>query len=176
MRPARTPRVLWVELTSKCPFDCVFCSRKSRRGAGEHMPFELFERLVGQVEDPRKFLLNYSGESTVYPKLIGAIRLARSTGAAVELVTALGSAAEGLIDELSRSGLTRLTVSIHSADERGFAQIYRHSSLAAVRRNLVRFLALTRGADDRPAVNLAFVAMRRNLDQLSGVAGLASEM
>jgi hypothetical protein len=31
---ARTPRILWVELTSKCPFDCIFCSRQLRRGAG----------------------------------------------------------------------------------------------------------------------------------------------
>lgn len=176
MQPARTPRILWVELTSKCPFDCVFCSRKSRRGAGEHMPFALFERLVGQVEDPRKFLLNYSGESTVYPELIAAIRLARSTGAAVELVTALGAAGDGLIDQLSRSGLTRLTVSIHAADEGRFAQIYRYSSLATVRGKLVRFLSLTRDADDPTTVDLAFVAMRRNLNELGGVAEMASEM
>jgi len=32
---ARTPRTLWVELTSKCPFDCIFCSRQLRRGAGQ---------------------------------------------------------------------------------------------------------------------------------------------
>ena len=176
MRPARTPRVLWVELTSKCPFDCVFCSRKSRRGAGEHMPFALFERLVVQVKDPRKFLLNYSGESTVYPELVAAIRLARSTGAAVELVTALGAAGDALIDELSRSGLTRLTVSIHAADEARFAEIYRYGSLAAVRAKLARFLSVARGAEDPPAVDLAFVAMRRNLDDLAGVASLAREM
>src|SRR6185312_5922178 len=108
LRAARTPRILWVELTSKCPFDCVFCSRKSRRGAGEHMPFALFESLAEQVVDPRKWLLNYSGESTVYPHLIPAIRLARSTGAAVELVTALASASDALVDELAASGLTRL--------------------------------------------------------------------
>lgn len=75
---AKTPRVLWVELTSKCPLDCVFCSRKTRRGAGEHMPYGLFESLVRQISDPRTFLLNYSGESTVYPDLIPAMRLARS--------------------------------------------------------------------------------------------------
>ena len=79
LEPALTPRKLWVELTSKCPFDCIFCSRKTLRGAGEHMPFPLFESLVRQVIDPRAFLLNYSGESTVYPDLIPAIRLARST-------------------------------------------------------------------------------------------------
>src|SRR3569833_2276839 len=91
MRPAPTPRILWVELTSKCPFDCIFCSRKSRRGSGEHLAFPVFESLVRQVQDPRKFLLNYSGESTVYPDLIAAIQLARSTGATEEQVSALAS-------------------------------------------------------------------------------------
>src|SRR4051794_38923293 len=86
---AKMPRILWIELTSKCPLDCVFCSHKTRRGAGEHTSYRLFDSLVLQVSDPRTFLLNYSGQSTVYPELIPAIRLARSTGASVELVSAL---------------------------------------------------------------------------------------
>jgi MoaA/NifB/PqqE/SkfB family radical SAM enzyme/GT2 family glycosyltransferase len=176
MRPARTPRILWVELTSKCPFDCVFCSRKTRRGAGEHMPYALFERLVMQVKDPRKFLLNYSGESTVYPDLISAIRLARSTGAAVELVTALAAAGDTLVDELARSGVTRLTVSIHATDEARFAEIYRYGSFAALRAKLARFVSIATRVENPPAVDLAFVAMQRNLDDLDGVADLAQEM
>src|SRR5579871_6702387 len=103
--PARSPRTLWVELTSKCPFDCVFCSRKTLRGAGEHMPYAMFESLVRQVSSPRIFRLNYSGESTVYPDLIRAIRLARSSGAFVELVSALASASDALLEELAGSGL-----------------------------------------------------------------------
>lgn len=172
--PAATPRILWVELTSRCPFDCVFCSRKSRRGVGGHMPFSLFESLVGQVSDPRKFLLNYSGESTVYPELIPAIRLARSTGAAVELVSALASAPEALIEGLAASGLTRLTVSIHAADSGAFARIYRHSSFAALRARLERFVDLCRGLAHPPAVDVAFVAMERNLGELAGVTALAA--
>src|SRR5215469_4218913 len=124
MPPAPTPRILWAELTSKCPFDCLFCSRKTRRGAGEHMRYALFESLVRQVSSPRVFLLNYSGESTVYPHLIPAIRLARSTGARVELVTALASASEELVDELASSGLTRLTVSVHATGSERFTEIY----------------------------------------------------
>ena len=173
MLAAKTPRILWVELTSKCPFDCVFCSRKSRRGSGEHMPYVLFESLVRQVSDPRTFLLNYSGESTVYPELIPAIRLARSTGAGVELVSALATASDGLLHQLSTAGLTRLTVSIHAADARAFTEIYRHSSLAALRTRLELFVELGRGARNPPAIDLAFVAMQHNLDQLQGVAELA---
>jgi GT2 family glycosyltransferase/MoaA/NifB/PqqE/SkfB family radical SAM enzyme len=134
------------------------------------MPFGLFESLVDQVVDPRKFLLNYSGESTVYPELIPAIRRARATGAAVELVTALAAASEALVDELARSGLTRLTVSIHATDPAAFAAIYRHGSFEVLRARLERFLARSSGV----AVDLAFVAMRHNLGELRAVTALAA--
>ena len=173
MLAATTPRILWVELTSKCPFDCVFCSRKSRRGSGEHMPFPLFESLVRQVDGPRRFLLNYSGESTVYPELIPAIRLARSTGAAVELVSVLASAPDALLEPLASSGLTRLTVSIHAADSASFDGIYRYSSFETLRARLVRFVELCRTVPRPPVVDIAFVAMQRNLGALTAVAELA---
>ena len=176
MQPAKTPRILWIELTSKCPFDCVFCSRKSRRGGGEHMEYGLFESLVRQVSDPRKFLLNYAGESTVYSELISAIGLARSTGAAVELVSALASATDALLEQLTRSGLTRLTVSIHAASAAAFSDIYRHSSLDAMRSRLARLMELCGRVAHPPMVDAAFVAMRQNLGELAAVAEMSEEL
>src|SRR6185436_8325419 len=82
------PGILWIELTSKCPFDCVFCSRQLRRGTGEHMNFRLFQALIGQLDRPEIIRLNYSGESTHYPHLEEAVLLAKSTGAITELVSA----------------------------------------------------------------------------------------
>jgi radical SAM protein with 4Fe4S-binding SPASM domain len=105
--------------------------------------------------------------------LIPAIRLARSTGAGVELVSSLATASDGLLHQLSTAGLTRMTVSIHAADARAFTEIYRHSSLAALRTRLELFVELCRGARNPPAIDLAFVAMQHNLDQLQGVAELA---
>lgn len=175
-RHARTPRTLWVELTSKCPLDCVFCSRKTVRGSGQHMPYGLFESLVNQVQDPRTFLLNYSGESTVYPDLIKAIRLARSTGAGVELVSALVNVSESLLGELSRSGLTRLTVSLHAVDPDAYAAIYRYGSFGVLKARLVRFLELCRDVRGAPATDLAFVAMDQNLAELPSVAAFAECM
>jgi len=165
-----------VELTSKCPFDCIFCSRKSRRGSGEHLPFAVFESLVRQVQNPRKFLLNYSGESTVYPDLIAAIQLARSTGATVELVSALASAPEALLKQISTSGLNRLTVSMHAADSSTFTEIYRYSSFDAQLSRLERLMALCASVEKGPVVDLAFVAMQRNLQDLERVAGIANRL
>src|SRR5262245_9788109 len=106
---APTPRTLWVELTSKCPFDCVFCSRQLRRGAGHHLPVELFRTLIDSLVDPRKILLNYSGESSVYPDLIPAIQHAHATGAATELVSAMATLPQTMLEPLCKSGLNRLT-------------------------------------------------------------------
>lgn len=173
---ARTPRILWVELTSKCPLDCVFCSRRLRRGAGSHLPFAVFDSLLGALEDPRKILLNYSGESTVYPELVAAIQRVRAAGARAELVSVLATAAEALLEPLSRSGLDRLTVSVHAADEGAFAAVYRSSSFETQRARLARFLECCAAVEAPPAVDLAFVAMDTNLPGLGAVAALAEEL
>lgn len=176
LAPARTPRILWVELTSKCPFDCVFCSRKTLRGAGQHMPWPLYESLVRQVAHPRIFRLNYSGESTVYPDLIRAIGLAHATGAFVELVSALASASDAMIGELAASGLDRLTVSLHTTAPAQYDAIYRYGSWETLHARLARFAALCRDQPRPPILDFAFVAMDRNLTDLDGVAALADSL
>jgi MoaA/NifB/PqqE/SkfB family radical SAM enzyme len=169
--PRPRPRVLWIELTSKCPFDCVFCSRRLRRGGGLHMDMALYRAILADLDAPELIRLNYSGESTHHPAIIEAIRLAAATGAETELVTALASLPERLVAPLARSGLSRLTLSLHTMDPLQFGEIYRHGSLADVRARV----AALRAAGDGPALDLAVVAMRRNLDQLPAIADFAEE-
>ncbi|MBN9661658.1 MAG: glycosyltransferase [Acidobacteria bacterium] len=173
---APAPRSLWIELTSKCAFDCVFCSRKLRRGGGQHLPFPVFEKLLRSLVDPRRLILNYSGESTYYPDLIPAIQLARSLGAYVELVSVLTPLSEEMLPRLAASGLNRLTVSVHSTDPLLYAEIYRYGSFAALRSRLELLLAICKGVPNPPIVDLAFVAMDRNLAELTAVAGLAQDL
>ncbi|MGJ5819785.1 radical SAM protein [Paludibaculum fermentans] len=174
--PAQTPRSLWIELTSKCAFDCVFCSRKLRRGGGQHFPFQVFEKLVRSLVDPRRLMLNYSGESTYYPQLIPAIQMARSVGAYVELVSVLSPLSEEMLPLLAASGLNRLTVSVHTTDPQLYAGIYRHGSFADQRAKLERFLSCCGALPNPPVVDLAFVAMDRNLAELPAVADLAQTL
>jgi radical SAM protein with 4Fe4S-binding SPASM domain len=140
------------------------------------MPYDLFESLIGQIGDPRMFCLNYSGESAVYPKLIPAIRLARATGALVELVSALVCVPEDLLVHLSESGLTRLTVSIHAVDASKYEEIYRYGSFETLRARLCRLLELCRSSRNPPYVDIAFVAMDRNLAELPSVTAFAESV
>lgn len=176
MIAAATPRTLWIELTSKCPIDCVFCSRKTRRGAGEHMPYAVFESVLAQLDAPRILRLNYSGESTTYPELIPAIRSARSTGAFVELVSALVNVPLAALPEICGSGLNRLTVSVHTTDAERFAAIYRYGSFEGLRSRLAEVMERRRERTPQLLVDFAFVAMDANLGDLAGVGGLAQSL
>ena len=173
---AETPRALWVELTSRCPLDCVFCSRKLRRGAGQHMPWEIYRALVDSLVDPRTLALNYSGESLFYPRLLEAIALARSRGAFVELVSAFGAAPPETARALALSGIGRLSASVHAADPARYREIYGRGSSVDLAARVREFQQSARTAPVAPSLDFSFVAMDRNLDQLEPVAALAAEL
>ena len=140
------------------------------------MPFALYEKLVRGLEDPRRLVLNYSGESTLYPDIVEAIRLARDQGALVELVSAVANVPDGLLRSLAWSGLGRLTVSVHAVDPVQFLEIYRHSSAETLVAKLRAFVAFCGETPAAPAIDIGFVAMRRNLGQILHVGRLAAEL
>ena len=179
VRPAPTlallPDELWIELTSKCPLACVFCSRELLRGRGEHMDFERYRELIEALEAPRIIQLNYSGESTHHPRIVEAVERASASGAHVELVSALTSLKVERVAALAGSGLDRLTVSIHTLDDPQYRNIYGFGSAEALLERLDRFADAAAGlaSEEKPTLDFAFVAMQRNLDQLEPIGELA---
>lgn len=172
-----TPEVLWIELTSKCPFKCVFCSRELLRGAGEHMDIKLYRQLISKLVTPQTIRLNYSGESVHYPHLIEAIELAKQKGARVELVSAFSSIKTKLIEPLVRSGLDLLCISIHSMEAKQYRDIYGFGSSGALLQRL-KLLRKTQAETGilTPRLEFALVAMERNLDQIQPVMDLAASL
>ena len=172
-RTQAMPRVLWIELTSRCPFDCVFCTRKSLRGPGQHMDFALYEQLICALIEPRVIRLNYSGESGHYPHLAKAITLAALTGAQVELVSTIASLKADQLESMLRAGLNRLTVSLHTLNPNQFTSLYRYSSLDCLLRNLEHVQVLAPTLKQPFTLDLAFVAMANNVDELPAIAEFA---
>lgn len=171
---ADCPKIVWIELTSRCPLRCIFCSRKHQRGVGQHMSFALYESLIRQLKGPEIIRLNYSGESLHYPRLPEAIRLARATGATTELVSTLATAPDRALRAIVDAGLHRLSVSLHTMDAGQFRSIYGGGDIANMRGRLeyLRRYKAER-ASQYPEIDFAFVAMRENLCQLSPVAEYA---
>jgi MoaA/NifB/PqqE/SkfB family radical SAM enzyme len=173
-RTLALPRVLWIELSSRCPFDCIFCTRKSLRGAGQHMDFDLYRKLIAELVAPRIIRLNYSGESGHYPHLAEAIGLAAQSGAQTELVTALASLKPDRIEAMLRAGLNRLTLSLHTLDALRFGEIYRFSTLDDFMQRLDQVQTLAHELEHPFKLDLAFVAMAGNLHELPALAAFAA--
>ena len=171
------PKVLWIELTSTCLFDCVFCTRKTRFGRGQHLDFELYRALIGELDSPEFIGLNYSGESIYYPRLLEAIELANSTGASTELVTAFSSISKKLLEALVATGLDRLAVSLHTMDSQQYKEIYRFGRLELLEERVDDFFRIKRRLGvEKPRLDFCFVAIHENLGQLADVARYAEQV
>jgi GT2 family glycosyltransferase/MoaA/NifB/PqqE/SkfB family radical SAM enzyme len=169
--------VVWIELTSRCPLRCVFCSRETLRDAGEDMDFALFEGLVASLDRPEIIRLNYSGESGNYPRLIEAIGTAKSSSAQVELVTSLVSIPWDVVERLPGSGLDRLSVSLHTLEPDQFAAIYGGGTLKALDSRLDRLVSACQLLPHQaPMIDLAMVAMQSNVGQIAGIAALGERL
>ncbi len=168
------PRILWVELTSTCPYDCIFCMRRERFGAGRHMDYPLYEKLITELDAPDSILLSYFGESIYYPRLLDAISLAVKTGAATGLITTFPPIKSALLDGILQSGLDELSVSLHTMDPAQYPAIYGSGSLDGLKRRVEEFLVRRAALGvTKPRLDFCFVAMRDNLDQMRGVADFA---
>ena len=174
---APLPAEAAIELTSKCPFDCVFCTRTETRGAGQNMDYATFESVIRQLGKPSRIYLNAVGESVHYPRLGDAIRLAKSTGARVELTSALGTTPDAVLDEILAAGLDDLHVSLHTLDARLYDEIYRGGATAAkTRAKIDTFLRLRASAGASTRLDFAFVALEQNLPSLPQLADFAERI
>ena len=172
---ADLPKILWIELTSKCPFNCIFCTRKTLRGVGTHMDFALYQSLIRELHDPDVIRLNYAGESIHHPHLIKAIELAKGTK--TELVSAFASLPNHKIASLVKSGLDHLTISLHTMDAQQFKEIYRFSSIAQLKQKVEIFLHLREQlGQKKPTLDFALVVMEQNLNQLEPIAAYATTL
>ena len=174
---APMPKILWVELTSKCPFDCIFCTRRVRFGTGRNLNFDVYKKLIAELESPDFIGLNYSGESIYYPQLLDAIQLAGSTGASTELVTAFSTISERTLRGIVESGLDRLAISLHTMDPDQYRKIYRFGSLDLLKQRIDDFMEMRSAlGGQKPRLDFCFVAMNENLDQLRAVVEYAKEI
>ncbi|UCF38592.1 MAG: glycosyltransferase, partial [Acidobacteriota bacterium] len=105
------------------------------------------------------------------------IELAASTGAATELVSAFSTIKPSLISPLVNSGLERLTISLHTTDPVQFREVYGSGSFDDLRKRLQELLRVREECGSSvPKLDIAFVAMRRNLGQLMHVADFAATL
>jgi len=169
-----------VEPTNCCNLACRTCVRNSWDEPEGFMGMGVYRRLVEglrQAHSLRRMSFWGFGEPLLHPHILEMIALAKGLGVKVDLITngmLLGpKMAEALVD----LELDSLVVSADGATPESFSDVRQGGQLDLVRRNVEYLQALRlESPKGKPELGIEFVAMRRNLPELSRLRQLAVSM
>ena len=173
---------LYVEVTTACNLDCVMCVRRVWQEPLGTMSLANFASLMDQVAalpSPPTIHLSGYGEPTAHPNFLELVRLAKATGAAVEMTTNGTLLDAEMAQALLDLELNRLVVSVDGATPDRYEEIRERGDFARVignLRELKRRRLRDKGRHGNPQLALAFVAMADNIAELSLLPALAAQV
>jgi hypothetical protein len=142
------PKMINIEPTNDCFFNCIMCSRQySKRPIGR-MSFDLYRAIIDDVSRSKKQILwltlHNDGEPLLHPEIAKMVRYAKESGA-VRYVH-FNTNGQLLEDEIARAlieaGLDDLTVSIDAFTPEVFASVKRAGDFGTVVSNTIRLMEL----------------------------------
>lgn len=173
---------LYIEMTTHCNLSCQMCVQRTWGEPVDSMPMPAINRLVRQLADfetPPIVHLGGYGEPMTHPNFLDIVRLFKGTGAMVEMTTNGTLLTQACAEALLDLGLDRLVVSIDGITPTSYGSIRVNGSLERVVKNLQALFRLklrraNRHAD--PQVEIAFVAMKSNVQDLPELPRFASRI
>jgi tungsten cofactor oxidoreducase radical SAM maturase len=177
--PKRDLAKVYVEITSKCNFDCVMCVRKTWKDEIGSMTRDQFYGLLDQMKGfPGLSTIHFGGfgEPLCHENLGDFLDGAAEAGLEIELTTNASLLNREMAERIIERQVKRLTVSIDSAVEEKFNDI-RGYDLKVILDNLKGLHALKKEKRSKyPRVGIAFVMMRDNVDDLVKLSGLGKDI
>jgi radical SAM protein with 4Fe4S-binding SPASM domain len=173
------PTHLQLEVTSSCNLACAMCLvsyRPAINRAQGAMSMNLFRRLVDGTPGLARLTLQGLGEPLLQPHLLEMVAYAKRRGIAVGFNTNAMLLTRERADRLVALGLDWLHVSLDGATAATYEGIRARADFGRVAHNLRGLQEAKRAADAaEPAVQVVFVAMRRNLHELPDLVRLISD-
>ncbi len=175
-RPITHLTKVYIEPTVACNLDCITCFRNAWEQPIGRMSDETFERIFAglQALSPRPDVyFGGIGEPLFHPKTIEWVRRVKELGVKVELITNGTILNEKIARRLIDAGLDVLWVSIDGATPESYEDVRLGAELPTVLEN-IRQLARMRkkGHFPQPEIGVAFVAMKRNINDLPKIIKL----
>lgn len=173
---------VYIEVTTACNLDCVMCVRRVWHEPAGAMPRRTFAALMEQIAalpTPPTLHLSGYGEPMTHPHFLDLVRMAKATGAKVE-VTSNGTLLDHeMAAALMDLDLDRLVVSVDGVTATRYEQIRERGSFQRVidnLRELKRMRLRRHGRHGNPQLALAFVAMQENIGDLPLLPALAIQV
>lgn len=176
-RPVTHLTKVYIEPTVACNLDCITCFRNAWDQPIGRMTDETFEHILNglkQMEPIPSVYFGGIGEPLFHVKTVEWIRrIKQELGVKVELITNGTILTEKKSRELIDAGLDVLWVSLDGASPEGFADVRLGAELPVILENLRRLHKMRKGGHfPKPEIGVAFVAMKRNINDLPKIIKL----
>jgi len=166
---------VYIEPTSRCNLACQTCIRNTWAESLGDMERKTFDRLAGQLKAFKRLesvMFGGFGEPTAHPDILAMIGKVKALGVRAEMTTNGTLFDEPMIDGLLQNRLDRLWVSFDGADASHFESIRKGARFQSLVDNL-RLLRKKSARRRKIDVGIAFVVMKRNIDDLKAMDELA---
>ncbi|MDP2857664.1 MAG: radical SAM protein [Bacillota bacterium] len=167
---------LYIEPTSACNLSCQTCIRNSWSEPVGEMDMALFDRLADQLtgfSGLQSVMFGGFGEPTCHKDIPHMIRAIKSLGLRVEMTTNGTLLSETMLRELLDSKMDTIWVSFDGTGHDSFDSIREGASFDRVVQNLRTLKVLHERSGHKIQIGIAFVAMKRNVDDLRHLSTLA---
>ena len=179
-RPVTQLAKVYVEPTIYCNLDCRTCIRNVWCEDLGSMTEATFAHILDNLKpiEPRpSIFFGGLGEPLFHKNIADWIAQAKAIGATVELITNATLLTEEKARALVASGLDNLWVSIDGATPDSYADVRLGAELPQVIENVMRLRRLRKGGHfAKPEIDIAFVAMKRNIHELPEALRLARRL
>ena len=180
---------IYIEPTNICNLDCRTCMRHGWDEALGRMSVGTFERImegIGKLPLRPEIFFGGFGEPLSHPDILTMVATAKRVASRVELITNGILLTPKISSEFIKMGLDRLWVSIDGATPESYTDVRLGAELPRILENLETLRSLKYQAASanprqgpglaRPRLGIAFVAMKRNLQDLPKVIDLGKSL
>ena len=177
-RPRPDVRHVYIEATSLCNLNCITCVRNVWSDEAGHMDMDTFHTIIRQLKDfpdIQGITLAGFGEPLYHPEILHMARTIKDLGLELTISTNGTLLSHDLAQELINIRLDKIIVSLDSGHPQQFENIRLGASLDVVLNNLRELNEIKQQQRSiYPAVGIEFVAMQRNLDEITDLPQLGS--
>lgn len=164
------PKELMVEVTTYCNYDCIHCFRRTMpsQNLNKTMSADVFELVLREAEAARVEKISFSGwgEPLTHPEILSFISEAKKRGFKV-LLNTNGYLLLDYVDELFRTGVDELYLSVDGVSEEVYRLVRMGGVLSRVSEGLMRLKELKMGnGSSKPEVYIQFTLTKLNVQDL----------
>ncbi|HEX9819374.1 MAG TPA: radical SAM protein [Methylomirabilota bacterium] len=185
----RRPRMLSVEVTSRCNLNCPFClvGMQNQLPSTEHdllprglgtMELDLHRKILGDAVafGIDKMQLHFQGEPLLHKQLPEMVRLAKDRGLLTQMFTNGLPLTEPMADRLLDAGLDMLRFSVDGVSEEVYQKNRVGGQFWRVRRNMAMMAQRARQRRSPIRLEWQMIAMRNNEHEIDAARAMSAEL